>query len=105
MLALLVLAVVFRMVLVAFRVSRQPNAQTLSHLRRFRDDGSPFVYSHATTASQYWAEYWRRSIGAGWPGNFVCPCKAEQESTLGRPTVDVGTSHDMEALNRRMNRL
>ena len=105
MLGVLTLAVVLRLVIVAVQISRQPNVQTLSHLRRFRGDGTPFVYSHGTTASQFWAEYWRRSIGVKWPGGFTCSCKAEQESEMGKPTIDVETSHDMDALIRRMNQL
>ena len=105
MIAVVALAVVLRLALVAFQVFWQPNAQTLSHLRRFRDDNAPFVYNHGTTASQYRSEFWRRSLGLRWPGGFTCSCKAEYEAETGRPTVDVETSHDMDALDRRMNEM
>ena len=105
MLAVVALAVALRLVVVAVTVFSQPNVHTLSHLRRFRDTNAPFVYNHGTSASQYWSEYWRRSLGVRWPGGFTCSCKAEYESAMGRPTIDIETSHDMDALDRQMDEL
>ena len=103
MIAVVALAVALRLALVAFRVFGQPNAQTLSHLRRFRDDAAPFVSNHGTSASQSWSEYWRRCLGVPWPGGLVCSCKAQEEADLGRATVDIDTSHDMDAMHQRMS--
>ncbi len=105
MVAVIVLAVTLRLIIVAVIVFWQPNAQTLSHLRRFRYDNSPLVYNHGTTASQYWSEYWRRVLGVRWPGGYICSCKSEHESEMGRPTIDIQTSHDMDNLDRRMEEL
>ena len=105
MAAVVFLAIVTRSAVVAFQVSNQPNGQTLSHLRLHRDKGDPFVYNHGTTASSYWAEFWRRALGLEWPGNFTCPCKQKDEAETGRPSIDVETSHDMDALDRRMDSL
>jgi hypothetical protein len=105
MLAVVALAIVLRLIIVARIVFWQPNAQTLTHLRLIREDNVPMVHNHATTASQYWSEYWRRVIGVRWPIGFTCSCKAEFESETGKSTIDIDTSHDMDEMDRRAEKL
>jgi hypothetical protein len=88
-------AVVAWLLLAAIQIEREPNSQTLCHLRRFTDNGERIAFGHGSTAWTFWSKYWRRVLGLPWPGSFVCPCKAEFEKKSQRSTVDLATSNDM----------
>jgi hypothetical protein len=106
MISVVALALVLRMIVAGVQVAREPNIGTLCHLGRYRDDGSLFVYGHASTPATYWGKYWRRVLGLPWPGGFVCPgCAEQQQREFGRPVVHLELANGMEVLHDRMAEL
>jgi len=96
------IAILCWLVVAAEQIRREPNSQTLCHLRRYSDTGKLFAYGHGSTGWIFWSKYWRKVLGLRWPGNFVCPCKEEFERESGRKTVDLATSNDMNEIHDLM---
>lgn len=88
----------------AVRVARDPNAESMVHLRQYRDTGEVVVHAHPIVRV-FWPRYWRRVLGQPWPGSYACPsCRERYERAENRQLIDLASSADgfemLEAMNR-----
>ena len=105
MIGVAILGVFAWLTITAVSVVRDPNAESMSHLRQRRDTGELIVYSHPTRGT-FWPRYWRRLLGRPWPGNYVCPsCRADHEGRDEHALIDLDCSADGTEMLIKMSRL
>ena len=105
MVSVIAIGVVVWMAITAVRVTRDPRANQMSHLRLCRDTAELVVHTHSITGV-FWPRYWRGLLGRPWPGSFVCPsCRERYERSENRKLIDLASSDDGGTMIEAMSRI